>query len=170
MFSSLGKPLFLSSVRWEISLFQLLLLYNSLPVHRDEILLRFSASLAKALSAPSCGRVGRREEEWSETCGLGKTGYGMERGPRAMPAPPTSSSTPSDSPGIHKRDQITTWKFWNNTVFFVVKYKIRSGQMKKKITAILYCTLIFQCCSAQKLLDSAVLIITLTRACNLKGA
>lgn len=88
MFSSLGKPLFLSSVRWEISLFQLLLLYNSLPVHRDEILLRFSASLAKALSAPSCGRVGRRGEEWSETCGLGKTGYGMERGPRAMPAPP----------------------------------------------------------------------------------
>lgn len=88
MFSSLGKPLFLSSVRWEISLFQLLLLSNSLPVHRDEILLRFSASLAKALSAPSCGRVGRRGEEWSETCGLGKTGYGMERGPRAMPAPP----------------------------------------------------------------------------------
>lgn len=41
----------------------------------------------KALSASSCGRVGRRGEEWSETCGLGKAGCGTQGGPRAMSAP-----------------------------------------------------------------------------------
>lgn len=59
----------------------------------------------RALSAPSCGRVGRRGEEWSETCGLGKAGCGTQGGPRAMPAPPVSSPTPSDSPGTQKWDQ-----------------------------------------------------------------
>lgn len=130
--------------------------------------LDFQLPWSKALSAPSCGRVGRRGEEWSETCGLGKAGKGTGRRPRAMPAPQPPRSLPVIVQ-THKRDQITTWKFWNNTVFFIVKYKIRSWQIKKK-TAILYGTLIFQCRSAQKLLDLAVLIITLTWVCNLKGA
>lgn len=137
------EPLFLSSFRWEISLFQLLLLYRSLPVHRDEILLRFSASLAKSsfctlLLQSGQTRGGVERDLWT---GQSRLWHGRRTKGYAHP---TFPPTPSDSPGTHKCDQTTTWKFWNNTVFFVVKYKIRSWQIKK-ITAILYCTLIFQC-------------------------
>lgn len=101
----IGESLFLSSVMWEISLFQLLLLYRSLPIHRDEILLRCSASLAKSsfctlLWQSGQARGGVERDLWTWQSRLWHT-----RRTKSYARPPASSPTPSDSPGTQKWDQ-----------------------------------------------------------------
>lgn len=125
---------------WEISLFQLLLLYRSLPIHRDEILLRCSASLAKSsfcilLWQSGQARGGVERDLWTWQSRLWHA-----RRTKSYARPPASSFTPSDSPGTQKWDQ-NKLQLENSAViqyFFVVKYKIRSRQIKKISYFILY--------------------------------